>query len=264
MTILLQAFSYKQTAVYFVGKTILEFSHLESTNDYCRQMAGKQVMDEGTVVWAKHQSKGRGQGKSTWESNEGQNLTFSIILEPVFLDPSGLFFLSMAVSLGIRGFLIQYSPHVSIKWPNDIYIGNRKIAGMLIESSVMGNRVKHSIAGIGININQTSFADHIPNPVSLKQVTYRTFPLRETLISLCSEIESWYRLLIKGEKEKIKNLYTRHLYRLNEKHSFRNDNMVFHAFIRGVDQFGRLELEDEEGFTRHYGMKEVEFLHLTD
>ncbi len=244
----------------FVGKTILEFSHLDSTNDYCRQIAGKEKLEEGTVVWAKHQVKGRGQGNSIWESEGGQNLTFSIILEPLFLEPSDLFMLSMTASLGIACFLREHIRDVSIKWPNDIYAGSKKIGGILIESSVMESRVRYSIAGIGINVNQRVFASHLPNAVSLAQLTSRSYPLRETLISICSGIGSWYRLLQKGESGKIRNAYTRQLYRLNESHFFLEKNIRFRASVRGVDKFGRLALEDEDGFIRHYGMKEVEFV----
>lgn len=245
--------------MHFVGKTIIEFSQLDSTNDYCRQIAGKEKLEEGTVIWAKQQTRGRGQGSNTWESEVGQNLTFSIILEPLFLDPSDLFLISMVTSLGLAGFLREHIRDVSIKWPNDIYAGTKKIAGILIESSVMESRVRYSIVGIGININQTSFGSHLPNAVSLKQLTSRTHPLRESLISICSSIGSWYRLLEKSGGEKIRNAYTRQLYRLNESHIFIENNTGFRACIRGVDKFGRLILEDEGGFTRHFGMREIEF-----
>jgi BirA family transcriptional regulator, biotin operon repressor / biotin---[acetyl-CoA-carboxylase] ligase len=243
----------------FVGKTIVEFQHLDSTNDYCRQIAGKEKLEEGTVIWALHQGKGRGQGENSWESQEGQNLTFSVILEPWFLDAADLFLLSMVTSLGITGFLREHTGEISIKWPNDIYAGSKKIAGILIESSVMGNSVKNSVVGIGININQTVFPAHLPNPVSLKQLTLRPYQLRDTLISICSNIGSWYRLLARGESGKVRSAYTRQLYRLNESHIYIENDRRFRAIIRGVDRFGRLILEDEHGFVRHFGMKEVEF-----
>jgi BirA family transcriptional regulator, biotin operon repressor / biotin---[acetyl-CoA-carboxylase] ligase len=245
--------------VNFVGKKIIEFQHLDSTNDYCRQIADIEKLEEGTVVWARHQSNGRGQGKNSWESQKGRNLTFSVILKPEFLEAADMFLLSMVISLGITGYLREHTGEVSIKWPNDIYAGSKKIAGILIESSVMGNRVLYSIAGIGININQTRFPGHLPNAVSLKQLTLRSYPLKDSLISICSNIGSWYRLLEGGESGKVRDTYTGQLYRLNESHLYVENNNRFSAVIRGVDKFGRLLLEDGQGSLRPFGMKEIEY-----
>ena len=243
-----------------VGKTLLEFPSLDSTNEYCRKIAGSQEMTEGTVVWTTSQLKGRGQGKNTWESEDGQNLTFSVFLRPVFMEPAEQFFLSMVASLGIADWLKGHIKSVSIKWPNDIYAGNRKIAGILIENSVIENRINHSIIGIGVNINQTRFGDHLPNPVSLKQITSRSYSLKDALDQICSRIEFWYLGLKRGHRQEIKNHYTSQLLRLNEKHTCRAGGKTYQACIRGVDNFGRLALEDEKGIVRHFGLKEVEFL----
>jgi BirA family transcriptional regulator, biotin operon repressor / biotin---[acetyl-CoA-carboxylase] ligase len=244
----------------FVGKTVLEFPSLDSTNEYCRELVNTSHVEEGTIVWTRRQLKGRGQGRNRWESEDGMNLTFSIILHPRFLEASDQFLLSMAISLGITGFLKKHLDNASIKWPNDIYTGDKKIAGILIESSVMENRIRYSIIGIGINVNQTRFPAHLPNPVSIKLVTGRTLHPGECLEQVCLEIEFWYRRLINGDNQDIRNLYTRELLWLNEKHTFRKDNDCFRAVVRGVDIFGRLALEDEEGFISHFGQKEVEFI----
>lgn len=244
----------------FVGKTLLEFPSLDSTNEHCREMVNTCHVEEGTVIWTRRQLKGRGQGRNQWESEDGMNLTFSIILHPLFLKAPDQFLLSMVISLGITGFLKKQLDNVFIKWPNDIYTGNKKIAGILIESSVMENRIRYSITGIGINVNQTCFSDHLPNPVSIKQVTTRTLSLGDCLDQVCLEIEYWYRLLKQGDDQEIRNLYTRSLLWLNEKHTFRKANTLFRAVLRGVDNFGRLALEDEEGFVSHFGQKEVEFI----
>jgi BirA family transcriptional regulator, biotin operon repressor / biotin---[acetyl-CoA-carboxylase] ligase len=244
----------------FVGKTILEFPSLDSTNEHCREMVNTCHVEEGTVIWTRRQLKGRGQGRNRWESEDGMNLTFSIILHPLFLKAPDQFLLSMVISLGIAGFLRNHLDNVFIKWPNDIYTGNKKIAGILIESSVMDNTIRYSITGIGINVNQTRFSGHLPNPASIKQVTARTLPLEDCLDQVCLEIEHWYRRLKHGDDQEIRNLYTRHLLWLNEKHTFRKAGTLFRAIVRGVDNFGRLALEDEEGFVSHFGQKEVEFI----
>ena len=243
-----------------VGRDLLIFQSLDSTNDFCRKLLDRQDVREGTVVWAHRQPKGRGLAGSSWESEEGQGLTFSIILHPVFLNPSDQFYLSMIASLGITRFLNEFAGSVHVKWPNDIYVNKSKIAGILIENSVMENRITDSILGIGININQATFGSHIPNPVSLKMVTGKHHALKGRLESLCKNIGHWYFLLMQGKKAEIKHRYTEQLFRLNEKSPFRSNEKVFTATVRGVDGFGRLALELEDGTTGYFNLKEVEFI----
>ncbi len=251
--------NYKQMERDIVGRDLLIFPSLDSTNDSCRKLLNSQDVQEGTVVWAHHQLKGRGLAGSAWESEEGQNLTFSVVLHPLFLKPSDQFYLSMVTSLGITGFLDEFTDNIRIKWPNDIYYDKSKIAGILIENSIMENKITDSILGIGININQTVFGSHIPNPVSLKLVTGQHHPLRAGLESLCEKINHWYLLLMQGKKAEIKNRYTEQLYRLNEKTPFRCNDKVFTGTVRGVDGFGRMALELEDGNTGYFNLKEVEF-----
>jgi BirA family transcriptional regulator, biotin operon repressor / biotin---[acetyl-CoA-carboxylase] ligase len=250
----------KQMERDIVGRDLLIFPSLDSTNDFCRKLLNSQDLQEGTVVWAHHQSKGRGLAGSAWESEEGQNLTFSVILHPFFLKPSDQFYLSMVTSLGITGFLDEFKDNIRIKWPNDIYYDKSKIAGILIENSIMENIITDSIVGIGININQTAFGSHIPNPVSLKLVTGKHHPLKARLESLCEKINHWYFLLKQGKKAEIRNRYTEQLYRLNEKIPFRHNDKVFTGTVRGVDGFGRMALELEDGNTSYFNLKEVEFI----
>ncbi len=243
-----------------VGRDLLIFPSLDSTNNFCRKLLNSKVVHEGTVIWAHHQSKGRGLAGSAWESEGGQNLTFSVILHPFFLTPSDQFYLSMVSSLGITEFLNEFTDNARIKWPNDIYCDKRKIAGILIENSIIENTITDSIVGIGININQTIFGSHIPNPVSLKLVTGEHHPLKSRLESLCEKIDHWYFLLKQGKKAEIKNRYTEQLYRFNEKATFRHNNKVLTGTLRGVDGVGRMMLELEDGNTNHFNLKEVEFI----
>lgn len=244
----------------FVGNEIVTFRELDSTNDYCKKLLDSRDVTEGTVIRALRQFRGRGQGNSTWESEGDKNLTFSVILHPLFLEPSRQFCISMAVSLGISDFLAGMAGEISIKWPNDIYAGSRKIAGILIENSIVDNKITDSIAGIGININQASFGSHIPNPVSLQQITGRSYDLKECLDKVCSSIDLYYSILRKGKKEKIKDHYTSRLFMINSEHIYTEKDRTFRAFIRGIDDFGRLALEEEGGRLRYFGMKEVQFI----
>ena len=176
------------------------------------------------------------------------------------MEPSDQFFLSMVVSLGITDFLKEHTENVFIKWPNDIYIGRKKIAGILIENSLINNRIEDSILGIGININQTSFSSYTPNPVSLKQITGSSTSLNVCLAKLCNQIDYWYYQLEKGYTKEIKSRYTEKLFRLNQKEQYKEGDKIFTAYIRGIDNFGRLGLESENRITRYFGFKEVEFL----
>ncbi len=238
----------------------MEFPALGSTNEHSRKIAETKEAEEGTVVWTKHQTRGKGQGTSSWESEDGKNLTFSIILYPLFLEPSDQFLLSMTASVGITCFLEKYLDNLSIKWPNDIYAGSKKIAGILIENSVMENRLIYSIIGAGLNVNQTAFGRNIPNAVSMKQLTNRDYCLEDSLEKISNEILKWYDLLKHGGMQEIKKHYSRKLFRLNENYPFREGNKIFGGRIKGVDDYGRLILETEDGTCRYFVEKEVEFL----
>jgi BirA family transcriptional regulator, biotin operon repressor / biotin---[acetyl-CoA-carboxylase] ligase len=247
---------------YFVGKNILTFSSLDSTNDYSRQLIDNKNVDEGTVVWTRSQKKGRGYAGNVWESKDGENLTFSIILRPEFLDAAEQFMLSMVTSLGIVDYLDEIIDNVSIKWPNDIYAGNHKIGGILIENFILENRITNSIIGIGLNINQVSFGENLINPVSIRQITFKRYNLRNCLSKVCEKIDYRYCQLRKGEKENLRKKYTNRLLNLNRKCNYRADNKIFMGQIRGVDKFGRLVIETEEDGARNFDLKEVVFLDL--
>ncbi len=244
----------------FPGWKVLTFPELESTNSYCRDLIHNEEVPEGTVVHALTQTKGRGQGAKTWESEPGKNLTFSVILHPVFLNPADQFLLSMIASLAITGFLDNHIGGISIKWPNDIYVENKKTAGILIENSVMHNRIESSVMGIGVNVNQDKFSAGLTSAVSLRQITGKSFDLHQCLNSLCGEIARLYRLLRQGGHEEIKRNYTSMLYRLNEECTFRSSGREFSATPKGVDETGRLIVELPGGVKKHFSLQELEFL----
>lgn len=156
----------------FPTEKIIWLENTTSTSDFLSEQQGH--LQDGTVVVAEYQSNGRGQGSHVWISERGSNLTFSILLKYgqnrtfMALDQQ---LISMASALGITDFLKQYNIEAKIKMPNDIYIGDKKICGMLIENSIAGKFMLQSIIGIGIDINQTVFPDELPNPVSMKLVT---------------------------------------------------------------------------------------------
>jgi biotin-[acetyl-CoA-carboxylase] ligase BirA-like protein len=159
-----------------------------------------------------NQTQGRGQGNNSWESAPGKNLTFSMILYPVSIEVSAQFVLSKAISLAVYDFISQFVSDVSVKYPNDVYVGNRKITGILIENFIKGAYLEKSIAGIGVNINQERFESNAPNPVSLRQMTGNTYQLNDCLENLCACIAHRYKM-ITGNADQLHSDYEQHLYR---------------------------------------------------
>jgi len=154
-----------------IGNTIVRLQETESTNNYANTQIRENVVLEGTVFLAYEQTAGRGQLSNFWESEAGKNLTFSLVLYPDFLEIRRQFMLSKVVTLGIYTALHKYVDQLKIKWPNDIYAGNRKLGGILIENSIMYGLLKSSVVGIGLNVNQSVFHSTAPNPVSLQILT---------------------------------------------------------------------------------------------
>ena len=150
-----------------IGIKIIKLDEIDSTNNYTSKLLANSNVIEGTVVVAKAQSSGRGQLSNQWESEYGKNILASFVFYPKFLPVQQQFLLSKVIALGVRDLLTLFVDKVKVKWPNDIYIDNKKVAGILIENSIMGHTLESSIAGVGININQTVFLSDAPNPVSL-------------------------------------------------------------------------------------------------
>jgi BirA family biotin operon repressor/biotin-[acetyl-CoA-carboxylase] ligase len=243
-----------------IGSKLLFFENLPSTNSYAASLLREQEVPEGTVVHTNHQSSGRGQGGNKWESEENKNLLISIILFPSMINPTDQFLLSMAVSLGICDFLDMHTSAISIKWPNDIYVKNDKIAGILIENSIMGDQIENTIAGIGINVNQTEFAGDAPNPVSLAGLTGRQYDLNECLLHLTSDLDKRYKFLISGDFDLIRLDYISRLYRYKQWSKFRDVNGLFKGRIINISDTGKLRIEREDRIITEYTFKEIEFI----
>ena len=148
-----------------ICSNLLFFENLPSTNTHTAYLLKKKNLPEGTIVYTNYQSAGRGQTGNSWDSEDSKNLLIRIILFPSFVNPADQFYISMTISLGICDFLRRYIPVCSIKLPNDIYVNNDKIAGILLESSIIDDQIEYTIAGIGLNINQERFLSTVPNPV---------------------------------------------------------------------------------------------------
>lgn len=212
---------------------------------------------------ASAQPQGRGQHGSRWESEPGKNLTLSLILYPDFLPAWRNFVLNKAVSLAVRDCVAAFLPqkNVGIKWPNDIYVGDKKIGGILIQNTLQQSTIASSIIGIGLNINQTVFSEAVPNPTSLQLESGNEFALETVLASLAQRLEQYYLQLRAGNWEQLDVLYLQKLYRLGINSVFqRIDGTVFRGVITGISDSGRLQISDDD-FVETFDLKEVSFVH---
>jgi BirA family biotin operon repressor/biotin-[acetyl-CoA-carboxylase] ligase len=237
---------------------IIWLQEVDSTNKY----AAQQLADAADkTVWAAHaQTAGRGQQSAKWESEPFKNLTFSLLLRPVWLPADEQFYISKAVSVGVVRFLQRHGLSASVKWPNDIYVGDKKIAGILIENHVGGNVITGSVVGVGLNVNQQKFVSDAPNPTSIWMENGVALNLQEALPELVTCILQGYEQLRNGDTQSIDDEYLVHLYRLNEWHWFAADCGKFRAKITGVRRSGKLLLLTENGETRPFVFKEVKFV----
>ena len=250
---------YQAKMYEIIGSKIERIDELGSSNNYAASQLLTKRLPEGIVFVAGSQFDGRGQVSNKWESEPNKNLTFSIILYPDFIEISRQFEISKSISLGVVDFLNELTDRVSIKWPNDIYIGNKKVAGILIENSIRIDKISSCIVGIGLNINQQKFISDAPNPVSLSQITGEMYGLEEMLSDLCVKIDARYHQLRQGKIQQIDDDYSEMLYQRGIWSSYSDENGDFEGQILGVDQIGRLMIETRAGNINKYHFKEVVF-----
>lgn len=228
-----------------------------STNDEARD----PQLAHGDVVWADEQTAGRGQRGHAWSSTQGENLTFSVVLRPTFLPAGEQFLLSEAVTLALVRTFGDYGIDTRIKWTNDIYAGDRKLVGILIEHHYAGATLDRTVAGIGINVNQRTFDPSLPNPVSMAQLTGRTYDRREVLEAFLAHLHEEYGRLEAGDAPRLQDDYRARMYRLGERHPYRlADGTAVEAAIEGVRPSGELLLRHDDGTLRAYLFREVEFV----
>ncbi len=245
----------------FVGQNFVSITEVDSTNNFLKQtLANSTPLIEGTVIMAESQYAGRGQQQNQWHSEAGKNLTFSILLKPVFLPLNQQFDLTIAVSVGIiKGLEKLLADDLCVKWPNDIYFKDGKLGGVLIENIVQGTQIKNSVIGIGLNVNQQLFPQFIPNAVSIKQILQKDYDLKALLVEICSSIEAAYLMLRAENFDQLKTFYLQKLYWFNKPHQFKADGQVFSGIIKDVDRSGRLQVSCNNEL-RMYNLKEIEFL----
>lgn len=241
------------------NKNIIVLKDTDSTNNYAKQLIADKA-EEGTVVLAHYQKRGKGQQGNIWESEANKNMLCSLVLYPRFLGAGKQFYISKIVSLALCNVLKTKVDGVAIKWPNDIYVGTKKIAGILIENTIKGSSIDASVIGVGLNLNQEKFVSDAPNPISLKQLTGEEYIIEEVLNEFVTELGTLLSVLETEKLSAVNNSYLTTLFRNNEWCFYRKDENEFEARIAGIGEFGQLQLEDKSGAISEFMFKEVEFI----
>lgn len=241
---------------------LVKLDAIDSTNSYLRQMSKKEDLGKWAVVTAEFQSKGRGQKGAIWQSERGKNLICSILVELKELKAKDQFLLNCAVSLGIFNALMTFHlPKLRIKWPNDIMSGSKKIGGILIENTLMGDEINQTIIGIGINVNQNSFSKDLPVAVSVKQLIGKEIDRDALLQEIIVSIQRQFELISQHKYDELWQAYDQHLFRKNKAHMFEDkQGQRFMGIIKGVSQKGLLLVQDKQELVTAYNFKEISYL----
>lgn len=228
----------------------------ESTNNLLKELSLKEKLPEGYLVYTDFQTAGKGQPGNSWESENGKNLLFSILIYPHNILITEQFILSQITSLAIKKVLDNYTGNITIKWPNDIYWKEKKICGILIENSLLRDKIDKCIIGIGLNINQEVFDSNAPNPVSLKQITGKETDRDKILQNIHHQLITLYK---NTDIENIQKEYYHNLYRKEGFHPYTDATTKenFLARIEKVEPDGKLILITEKGERKEYYFKEV-------
>lgn len=239
----------------------LVLEETDSTNSYISRNFA--TMPDKTMVRCRKQTAGRGQRGNSWESEEGKNLTFSVLYFPDRFPAHSQFSISETVALAIVETLFESGIDAEVKWPNDIYVADRKICGILIENTLSGAMLSRAVAGMGINVNQTRFVSDAPNPVSMAMIAGREFDVEEIAAEVAAEVMRLMPLTSSEEgREALGSDYRVMLWRRRGMHPYRDtaSGQCFMASIESIGEMGHLTLRDAAGHLRTFAFKEVEAL----
>ena len=235
-----------------------------STNTYLRELNGGDPAYDYEVAVASFQTAGRGQKGNSWESEAGKNLLFSILAHPGNLKVQEQFYISQAIALAVSDSVMEaigpeYAADVSVKWSNDVYWKDFKMAGILIENTIQGSTICDTVVGVGLDVNQEVFVSDAPNPISLKNIAGKEFDIEALLNDIIARFIG-YMEVKSDERFKADQLYRDRLYRREGFHRFRDENGIFNASIEGIRPDGCLMLLTDKGEHRVYEFKQVQFI----
>jgi len=229
-----------------------------STNTVAIQLCQQPSVTEGTLVITDRQTAGRGQRGNIWHSAPGENLTLSVILKPGFITAKNQFFLNIFTSLALYDLISRKTDEpVRVKWPNDILVAGKKICGILIENQIRGTQVSISVTGIGLNVNQTTFA--LSTATSLAAITNQVYVLPDVMTELMEHLEKRYLQLREQRYDKLRQEYLHTLYWRGEKHLFESNGHTFEGVIQGIDDHGKLCIEKDDHLVT-FDIKEIRYL----
>ena len=235
-----------------------------STNTYLRELNGGDPAYDYEVAVATFQTAGRGQKGNSWESEAGKNLLFSILAHPGNIKVQEQFYISEAIALAVSDSVMEtigpeYAGDVSVKWSNDVYWKDFKMAGILIENTIQGSIICDTVVGVGLDVNQEVFVSDAPNPISLKNIAGKEFDIEALLSDIIARFIG-YMEKNTDERSKVDQLYRQRLYRRKGYHKFRDENGIFNASIEGIRPDGCLMLLTDGGEHRVYEFKQVQFI----
>lgn len=242
-----------------LGVTVRRFDELTSTNDLCKAPDLREL----SVVIAEVQSAGRGQRGNSWSSRKGENLTFSVLLKPDFLAADMQFYISKIAALSVCKALETCGVECKIKWPNDIYIGDKKVCGILIENDIMGAKMSKSVVGVGINVNQTVFNPELPNPTSIITEINKQTDRVVLLEGVCGALIDFYEALYTADFEFVDELYSKKMYRYDgQRYRFfeRASGKEFMGIIVDVRRSGEINIRHENGMIKRYAFGEIAYI----
>lgn len=242
-----------------IGDVIIELSEIDSTNNYAMRLIDEGMAEHGMIIRADFQTKGKGQFANLWLAEESKNLLISTIIDTKEFAIEKQFFLNAATCLSVAEMLMtNYNiPHVSIKWPNDIYAGDKKIAGILIENSLRGTQWTNAVVGIGLNVNQAVFSD-LNRATSMINQTQEKQKVKSVLKNLLKILNKQF-LKIGTKEHALFEAFNLNLYKLNKEIAFTKKNELYKGIVRGVNVQGELELE-VDGKIKRFKHKEIELV----
>jgi BirA family biotin operon repressor/biotin-[acetyl-CoA-carboxylase] ligase len=245
----------------FTGKNKISFPELESTNNYALEWIAKTNPSEGSCVIADFQTAGRGQIGRYWHSEADKNILISYIFYPKSISIQEQFFLNIISGLAVFDVVSAFCENVKIKWPNDVYVNDKKIAGILVQNVLRGHSIKATVIGIGLNVNQSEFPKEIPNPTSLINEFQNELAIFEVISLLSARIEFHYLRLQRGNFKELTNDYLQNLYRLNLWATFSDeDGSQFEGKITGIEAQGKLLIQPRDESIKSFGFREISYI----
>jgi BirA family transcriptional regulator, biotin operon repressor / biotin---[acetyl-CoA-carboxylase] ligase len=234
------------------------YNTLDSTNLEAQRLLAEGAAPNGLTLLALQQTHGKGQMGRAWIAEAGNHLSMTIIYRPAKMDPAELTTLGMKISLGIVEGLLFINPDLKplIKWPNDIYIHDKKLCGILIENALAGNRVQHSIIGIGMNVNEETFPSYIPNAISLHLLTGEKYNVQEIALTIRHHVMAMFESSFPSWKVR----YDQFIFGKDKHYTFLSGDQTFNASVIGISDEGHLRLLTDGGHLKLFASHEVRWV----